>query len=247
MLPSALRPPLTRHPLEPLALAAITFLVVAPTPHSSPLKRPTPESQAVYASASKTVVTIIVMDQRRQKIATGSGVIFSPDGKIVTNQHVVSGGAFFDVRLPADAAGKIVTVPARPFACSPNVDLAILIIAPPAGPLRYARMTMSLNIGDHVFAIGSPFGLEGTLSEGVVSQIRKQGGRRLIQTTAAISPGSSGGGLFLATGELVGITEMFIEGGQSLNFAIEIAAVSNVTYCDSFPSNSPTPKPFDER
>src|SRR5439155_9860037 len=78
-----------------------------------------------------------------------------------------------------------------------------------------------LAVGEHVFAIGAPRGLERTLSEGLLSGLRHQPGRNLVQTSAAISPGSSGGGLFDERGNLIGITTMQLIGvAQNLNFAV---------------------------
>jgi hypothetical protein len=99
-------------------------------------------------------------------------------------------------------------------------------------------------VGERVLAIGSPLGLEGTLSEGVVSQLRELDGMPLIQTTAQISPGSSGGGLFLYTGDLAGITTMSLKGGQSLNFAVPVDAFRQLRDCKTFP---PLPTPESDR
>jgi len=75
-------------------------------------------------------------------------------------------------------------------------------------------------VGERVFTLGSPLQLEGTLSEGVVSGLRTEDGTALVQTTAAISPGSSGGGLFDSGAKLIGITTFTLRNGQALNFAI---------------------------
>ena len=79
-----------------------------------------------------------------------------------------------------------------------------------------------------MYAIGAPQGLELSLSEGLVSGLRKDGGTTYIQTTAAISKGSSGGGLFDAQGRLVGITTMYVEGAQALNFAVPAEQIASV-------------------
>jgi cytochrome c-type biogenesis protein CcmH/NrfG len=89
-----------------------------------------------------------------------------------------------------------------------------------AKPARLGQ-TKRLKVGEPVYAVGAPRGLELSLSDGIVSQLRG-GPPPLIQTTAAISPGSSGGGLFDAEGRLVGFTTLYIEGGQSLNFAMPV-------------------------
>jgi len=84
-----------------------------------------------------------------------------------------------------------------------------------------------LKVGDPVYAVGAPKGLELSLSAGIVAQLRG-GPPPLIQTTAAISPGSSGGGLFDGEGRLVGLTTLYVEGGQSLNFAIPVEWIGEV-------------------
>lgn len=89
-------------------------------------------------------------------------------------------------------------------------------------PVDAARKSTSLEVGETLFAIGSPRGQENTLSQGLLSGIRRDSGITYIQTTAPISPGSSGGGLFDQYGNLVGITTLEISDSQSLNFAIAI-------------------------
>ena len=89
-----------------------------------------------------------------------------------------------------------------------------------ARPANLGR-SLKLKVGERVYAVGSPKGLELSLSEGIVSQLRG-GPPPIIQTTAAVSPGSSGGGLFNAEGELVGITTFQMEEGQNLNFALPV-------------------------
>jgi serine protease Do len=84
----------------------------------------------------------------------------------------------------------------------------------------FIRPSSSLEVGESVYAIGAPQGLEVTLSEGLISGLREYGDARLIQTTAAISPGSSGGGLFDTQARLVGITTFVVLNGQNLNLAL---------------------------
>jgi S1-C subfamily serine protease len=89
-------------------------------------------------------------------------------------------------------------------------------------PVARVRSFDSLQIGETVIAIGAPSGFSNTLSTGIVSQLRVLDGRKLVQTTAAISGGSSGGGLFDEKGNLIGITTFRIRDAESLNFAISI-------------------------
>jgi len=102
----------------------------------------------------------------------------------------------------------------------PRVDLAFIQVSATLKPASIR--TTPVEIGSDVFAIGQPMGLTASISNGIVSAIRRgPGGVSLVQFTAPISPGSSGGGLFDANGSLVGITTSFVEGGQNLNFAVD--------------------------
>ena len=196
--------------------------------------RPTP---SLYGRLSPSVVSITVSGRDGAPLAWGSGVVLSPDGVILTNYHVVEGGIFFDIRLPGQGADDR-PIPARPLQCAAEQDLATLQIVPVNG-LRPVRLGKKMPaVGDHVFAVGSPLGLEGTLSDGIVSQIREDKGEVLIQTTAPISHGSSGGGLFLGDGSLVGITALSMRGGQGLNFAVSTQSVASLVACTSFPARS---------
>jgi S1-C subfamily serine protease len=87
-------------------------------------------------------------------------------------------------------------------------------------PVPGFRRYDTLMVGEEVYTIGSPSGLESTLGQGIISGLRQLDLQRLIQTTAPISPGSSGGGLFDQSGNVVGITTFMVGQGQSLNFAI---------------------------
>ena len=194
--------------------------------------RPTP---SLYGRLSPSVVSITVSGRDGAALASGSGVVLSTDGVILTNYHVVEGGVFFDIRLPGQGADQR-PIPARPFQCAAEQDLATLQMTPLTGlkPVSVAEKRPA--IGERVFAIGSPLGLEGTLSDGIVSQVREDKGKVLIQTTAPISHGSSGGGLFLSDGSLVGITALSIRAGQSLNFAVSAGGISQLVPCAGFPA-----------
>jgi hypothetical protein len=180
------------------------------------------------------VVSITVSGRDGAPLASGSGVVLSTDGVILTNYHVVEGGIFFDIRLASQSADQR-PIPARPFQCAVDQDLATLQMTPLTGlkPVSVAEKRPA--IGERVFAIGSPLGLEGTLSDGIVSQVREDKGKVLIQTTAPISHGSSGGGLFLSDGTLVGITALSIRSGQGLNFAVSVEDIPRLVPCTDFP------------
>jgi tetratricopeptide (TPR) repeat protein len=143
----------------------------------------------------------------------GSGVVIA-QGTVITNYHVVSHAPVLQVehqgtRYPA----KVQFVDAERDLCQLEVEG---FDAPPIQRVSYKR----LSTGDEVFAIGAPQGLDLTLSQGLVSSIRVKGESILIQTSAAISKGSSGGGLFDNQGRLAGITTLMVATGQNLNFAV---------------------------
>ena len=153
-------------------------------------------------------------DARARDVSQGSAVAIS-DHLLLTNCHVVNGRelikiirehSVFDAKLSAaDTAGD---------RCVLRVDTTTLV------PVTGVRSFTDLTVGEHVYAIGAPHGLELTLSEGLLSGLRHQPGRNIVQTSAAISPGSSGGGLFDDRGNLIGVTEMQFRGAaQNLNFA----------------------------
>lgn len=158
----------------------------------------------------------------------GSGVIINPQGYAITNAHVVQGETNLrtTIWLPqSDGTLKRIEVEdVELIAVNNQVDLALIRIKHPEGKeFSCAPVVMQdgLEIGQPVFAIGNPLGLERTMTQGVVSTTsRNFEGLTYIQTDTAINPGNSGGPLFNTRGEVVGITNMGIRGGESLGFAI---------------------------
>ena len=144
-----------------------------------------------------------------------------PSGKIGTNCHVLINGTRFQV------GGGKQFVPATLWGGDEDKDICLLEARGLTGKPAQLSQATDLKVGDPVYAVGAPQGLELSLSNGIVSQLRG-GPPPFIQTTAAISPGSSGGGLFDAGGRLVGFTTLYIEGGQSLNFAMPVEWVEEI-------------------
>jgi len=146
-------------------------------------------------------------------VATGSGVALAQD-LVVTNKHVIDDGAAWRIRQGSK------TWPATLTHLHADHDLCGLKAEGLRAVPVPVRASSTLSVGERVYAIGAPEGLEPTLSEGLISGIRDYESGRVIQTSAAISHGSSGGGLFDAQGRLVGVTTFFLKEGQSLNFAL---------------------------
>jgi S1-C subfamily serine protease len=161
--------------------------------------------------------------QARERGGLGSGIVISPDGLVLTNNHVV--GASKQIRL-RDNEG--IVTDARVLGVDPDTDLALLR-ADGARNLHYASLgnSKSLRRGQLVVAIGNPLGFESTATAGVVSalgrSIRSANGRTIedvIQTDAALNPGNSGGPLVSSASEVIGINTAIISGAQGICFAV---------------------------
>lgn len=174
----------------------------------------------VFNKVKDAVVVVKALDAQGKLKGFGSGVLL-PSGKIATNCHVVAGGASYKV-----GRGKQLVV-ATLYAEDGDKDICILDAKGIKGKPAQLGKAANLNVGDPVYAVGAPRGLELSLSDGIIAQLRG-GPPPFIQTTAAISPGSSGGGLFNREGRLVGLTTLYIEGGQSLNFAMPVEWIGEV-------------------
>ena len=183
-------------------------------------------AKEVFAEVAGSVVVVLALDSSGETQAQGSGVVVGKN-EVATNCHVIDKAKSVVVHQAADSGGdESYRMDARILARNDERDLCLLFVdalsEPPAAPVAEMGAAEALTVGEEVFAIGAPEGWELSLSRGVVSQLRKIHGKHdapLVQTDAAISPGSSGGGLFNENGELVGITT-FKWKGESLNFAI---------------------------
>jgi cytochrome c-type biogenesis protein CcmH/NrfG len=167
----------------------------------------------VFKRASQSVFVIESIDKDGSVLALGSAVAIAPE-EVVTNQHVVEKGSLFRV---SRGTGHW---PARVTHADPEHDLCRLTVTGLDAVPAVIRFPSNPQVGERVYAVGAPKGLELSLSEGLISGVRDLAGVRNIQTTAPISSGSSGGGLFDDHARLVGITSLSVKEGQNLNFAI---------------------------
>lgn len=181
--------------------------------------RATPSSDSAsqrVARLSRKSVVVVECSTAADRPVLGSGFYLSSTGLVATNAHVVEDCQGVFVRedretLPSNA--QIVLV-------SAEHDVAFLKVPGDRKPALILAPVESLSQGQEVFAIGHPAGLEYSVSDGIISAFRKVASRRLIQTTAPISPGSSGGPLLDASGRVVGMTTAYLDNGQNLNFAV---------------------------
>ena len=196
------------------ALLLVVFSQIGCSRSTSPFaKSQTLSPVEIFQRVSPSVFVVEALDEDGKTLMLGSAVAMARDF-LITNCHVVQSASSLRV-----SRGKEHWT-AKLIAAAPNHDLCGLR---PSGltlqPVE-VRPSSKLATGEHVYAVGSPEGLELTFSEGVISALRETEGVRMIQTSAAISPGSSGGGLFDAQGNLVGVTTFYLKEGQSLNFAL---------------------------
>lgn len=166
--------------------------------------------------------------QRRRQMGGGSGVIVDPEGYILTNHHVVAGADKITIRLydGKELKGTVQGTDAR-------TDLAVVKVGAKNLPAAILGDSDKIEVGEWAIAIGSPFGLEETVTVGVISAKGRTGLRTgtyedFIQTDASINPGNSGGPLVNIDGEVIGINAMIIQPGQGIGFAIPINLARNI-------------------
>jgi serine protease Do len=164
----------------------------------------------------------------------GSGFFINADGYLITNFHVIEGETEISVEVYHQKDGQLdreTYKQVKIIAINKFHDLALLKIEDKDAPkFKYITLGNSdaLNVGDAVFAIGSPLGLERTVTQGILStKTRQMEGNLYLQTSTQINPGNSGGPLFNLAGEVVGVTNMKITFGEGLGFAIPVELVKN--------------------
>lgn len=169
--------------------------------------------ERLFELLSPSIVTVECLDTDGQLVQFGSGVVIAPES-VVTNKHVVDKGHFRKVKTPRRAW------PAEITHLHPDHDLCQLVVNGLNTPPIPLGISSRVRVGERVYAIGSPLGLDLTMSDGLISGLRRLNEEDVIQTSAPISGGSSGGGLFDCEGKLIGITTLVMRRGQNLNFAL---------------------------
>jgi len=189
------------------------------------------DATAIYERSVPSVVLITCADAKGN-LSQGSGIIMRTDGVIATNYHVIASAVSASVKLHSGDKYDDVSV----LASDERKDIAVLKINSTNLPVLTAGDSDSVRIGASIYVIGAPKGLEGSLSSGIVSGIRaadeldsKLTGFRLIQVTAPISPGSSGGPLLDDTGRLIGLVFASRVDSQNINLAVPVNYVVTLT------------------
>jgi len=179
--------------------------------------------EEIAEKAFPSVVLLVMQDKNRQPISLGSGFLVD-ENIIATNLHILDGASRGYAKLVGqeekyEVEGALAVDSKRDLALlrTPGID---------SKPLNLD--STRIDVGSEVYAVGNPSGLEGTFSEGIVSGIRNFEGSKVLQITAPISPGSSGGPVLNPEGEVVGIATATFENGQNLNFAVPSEYVTQI-------------------
>jgi serine protease Do len=198
--------------------------------------------QGLYSAATKTGPVRNVRDlvnmlgeavvQVRTPSGLGSGFIINEEGFLITNYHVIEGETQISVEVYHQRDGQLERKSykqVRIIAINKFEDIGLLRIEDKDAP-KFKSLSLGSSdvvaVGERVFAIGSPLGLERTMTEGILStKTRQLQGALYLQTTAQINPGNSGGPLFNLSGEVIGVTNMKITFGEGLGFAIPVETV----------------------
>lgn len=179
------------------------------------------EELALLASS---VVMITIHDRTGKVIGSGSGIMIAAKGYILTNNHVASGGSYYCVRIEDDDR---VYQTSEVIKYHSILDLALIRIDRSLTPIPIYKGKEKLVRGQKVVAIGSPLGFFNSVSDGIISGFRYIDDVNMIQFTAPISHGSSGGAVLNMYGEIIGISTAGIDSGQNINLAVDCHDITN--------------------
>lgn len=199
-----------------ISLALLLFCAITAANAQSP--------QQIAKKALASTVLLVIEDANGQPLSLGSG-FFVRNGQVATNLHVVKGASrgyakLVDQKTKYDIEG-ITAVDA-------DRDLVILKISVFDAQVIPLGDSNTVQVGSPIYAVGNPRGLEGTFSQGIISSVRKVGTDKILQLTAPISPGSSGGPVLNDKGQIIGVSVATFRGGQNLNFAIPSNYLKNL-------------------
>lgn len=178
------------------------------------------------ALKASSVVMIALHNDGGEVVGTGSGIMIGQGGYILTNHHVASGGRFYSVRIENDQA---VYKTDEIIKYNQVLDLAVIRINRQLQPLPIYRGSRPLVRGQKVVAIGSPLGLFNSVSDGIIAGFRKIRDIDMIQFTAPISSGSSGGAVLNMYGEVIGVSTAGFDDGQNINLAVGYEFIDTFT------------------
>lgn len=219
------------HLLKFFIISSLNLIVLSNKIYSQSLT-----AEQIYEKVNNAVVVILAYDNNNELASQGSGVVINDKGYVVTNYHVLSGNERLEIMHDKEIVPFVDII-----GIDVEMDILILKIEEKKFPPVKIGNVKALKVGQRVYAIGSPMGFENTISEGIISGLRRYDEERknYIQITASISPGSSGGAIVNNRGELIGISTLTINDGQNLNFAIPInealsVEISSYNKNDSF-------------
>ena len=203
---------------ETIVIACISMALFGCSP------RQALSAKEVYAKTADQIVTIECWNSNSIRTKQGSGIVLGRISEkhgvdILTNYHVINSSSLIRITTRKGEVFKAAIV-----YFDATTDTAVIRVDNSRYQGANPKMAGDISVGDTVYAVGAPKGLGWTITGGIVSGIRSERGIKMVQTNAAISPGSSGGGLFNDSGELTGMTSFDVKEGQNLNFAIAISA-----------------------
>lgn len=186
----------------------------------------------LFERASPSIVVVNGLNSAGSPIMQGSGVVIDV-GTVISNCHVFKGAKSAEVRYAGRAYGATL------LHADPKRDLCSFTVPRLVAPPATLGSALRMKVGARVFAIGAPQGFDLTLSDGLISGLRPITGGSMLQVTTAISPGSSGGGLFDAQGALIGITTMYFKDSQQINFAVPVDWINELPGRDALTRETP--------